>query len=300
MLDEHSIAQREKTLSESEPSRVTVVMAVKNGADTIRESVRSLQRQTLTQWTLRIVNDASVDETAEIAKSLCEADSRILLTNLAESVGSGAARNLALKASDTEFFAVLDCDDICLPVRLREQVDLLNSESELACMASQIAEFGTWGGPVVSRWHLDQASIRQRQLAYKMPIPHPSMAGRIEPILKVGGYDEACRRSQDYGLLLRLGPTRRIGSHPDVHVLYRTERPVTKAYAEASAQYGKLAYARAVLGESRISPNELSSKERLTTRLGLIRRNWAERRQQADVDLGLLRFLRDFNDEERL
>ena len=61
---------------------VSVVMAVHNGQEYLREAVESVLLQTYTDLELIIVNDASTDKTGEILERI--ADERVTVIHLAE------------------------------------------------------------------------------------------------------------------------------------------------------------------------------------------------------------------------
>jgi glycosyltransferase involved in cell wall biosynthesis len=223
--------------------QTTVVMATFNNSATIEGSVQSVIDQTTADWELIIVDDASTDETAGKTAALAESDERIRVIRLPQNSGSAVARNAALAAATGRFIAVLDADDLCMPARLEKQAKLLEADDDLVAVASQLAEFGDWGGPETAKWPVDSTAIEERQKSYRMPLPHPSTMFRADSIKKVGGYDETCRRAQDYALFLKLG-TAKMTCIPEVLVHYRTERPISLGYVRRNAKYAALALRR--------------------------------------------------------
>jgi glycosyltransferase involved in cell wall biosynthesis len=218
-------------------------MATFNNSSTIEGSVRSVINQTTEDWELIIVDDASTDNTARKTDALAESDERIRVIRLPQNSGSAVARNAALAKATGRFIAVLDADDLCMPTRLEKQANILEADSDLVAVASQLAEFGEWGGPEVAGWPVDSAVIEKRQKSYRMPLPHPSTMFRADAINKVGGYDETCRRAQDYALFLKLGRAK-MSCLPEVLVHYRTERPISLGYVRRNAKYADLALKR--------------------------------------------------------
>ena len=75
---------------------VSIVMPAWNRADLITRAVRSVQRQTLQEWELIVVDDGSTDSTCDVVRLLAMADKRIKLVE-APHGGVCAARNIGLK-----------------------------------------------------------------------------------------------------------------------------------------------------------------------------------------------------------
>jgi succinoglycan biosynthesis protein ExoO len=98
--------------------RVSVIMANYNGARHLAEAIASVQAQTLSDWELILVDDASTDDSLGVALALAERDPRIRLVGQSRNLGPAAARNRALDAARGAWIAVADSDDVMLPSRL--------------------------------------------------------------------------------------------------------------------------------------------------------------------------------------
>ena len=111
-------------------------MPAYNSENFIEESIKSVINQTYKNWELIIIDDGSVDRTAEIALFYVKMDSRILYF-YQNNGKQGKARNLGLKKSSGDFIAFLDSDDLWLFNKLEIQlkqihekrVDLVFSDS---------------------------------------------------------------------------------------------------------------------------------------------------------------------------
>ena len=90
--------------------KVSVITPAYKAARYIGQAIESVQAQTLTDWEMIIVDDASPDETAEVVKRYLD-DPRIKLIRSERNRGNGGARNLALEVAQGEWIAVLDADD---------------------------------------------------------------------------------------------------------------------------------------------------------------------------------------------
>jgi teichuronic acid biosynthesis glycosyltransferase TuaG len=105
---------------------VSVITPAFNAAEYIRETIRSVQAQTLPDWELIVADDLSTDDTSEIVSSSAARDARIRLLRVRNNGGPAAARNLALRHAGGRFVALLDSDDLWLPEKLESQLEFMH------------------------------------------------------------------------------------------------------------------------------------------------------------------------------
>ncbi|MFC2043379.1 glycosyltransferase family 2 protein, partial [Chloroflexota bacterium] len=101
---------------------VSVMMPAYNAEAYIAQAIESVLVQSYTQWELVIVNDGSMDSTADIAAQYD--DPRIRILHQANA-GEATARNTALQNIQGEFVAFLDSDDFYLSDHLELTVNFL-------------------------------------------------------------------------------------------------------------------------------------------------------------------------------
>jgi glycosyltransferase involved in cell wall biosynthesis len=103
---------------------VSVVTPVYNGADYLEECVESILAQTYSSWDYSIVDNASTDDTPEIASRYAARDSRIRHVRFDEFVDVTANYNRALDAAAAEsaFCKVVGADDWLFPECLERMV----------------------------------------------------------------------------------------------------------------------------------------------------------------------------------
>lgn len=97
--------------------KVSLITPAYNAAPYIRPCIESVQAQTLRDWEMLIVDDASTDGTAELVRAYLS-DPRIRFFQNDRNRGPGHTRNRALDAATGEWLAVLDADDWMAPERL--------------------------------------------------------------------------------------------------------------------------------------------------------------------------------------
>lgn len=116
--------------------KVSVLLPAYNASAFLARAVRSVQAQTMPDWELLIVDDASRDATARQAKALAAQDPRIRVFVLAQNGGAAAARNHALAAARGRYIAFLDADDEWLADKLAAQLDHLAATGAVFCYSA--------------------------------------------------------------------------------------------------------------------------------------------------------------------
>lgn len=90
---------------------VSVIMPAWNRSDVIAQAIRSVQRQSIREWELIVVDDGSTDATRDVVRLMAAADPRIKLV-AAEHRGVCAARNLGLELAAGQWVSFLDTDNL--------------------------------------------------------------------------------------------------------------------------------------------------------------------------------------------
>jgi glycosyltransferase involved in cell wall biosynthesis len=101
---------------------VSVVIPTRNRPDFLRAAVASILDQTLGDFEVLVVDDASTYETAEVLAALAADDARLRVLTLPVQSGCNAARNCAFDHVRGRYVALLDDDDLALPERLAKSV----------------------------------------------------------------------------------------------------------------------------------------------------------------------------------
>jgi glycosyltransferase involved in cell wall biosynthesis len=117
---------------------ITVIMPTFNCAAFIRESVESIQRQTLPPREIIIVDDGSTDDTRQVIQQID--DPRVQYV-AQENAGVSAARNRGLELASSEYITFLDADDRWRPTMLEKQAALLDHDQSLACAFTNFVRF---------------------------------------------------------------------------------------------------------------------------------------------------------------
>ena len=105
---------------------VSVVIATRNRRHLLAETIATVQEQTLGDWELIVVDDASTDDTILHLEGLD--DHRLTLLRQEVHGERSAARNVGLAAARGEFVMFLDDDDLLRPSALADLVRALRAQ----------------------------------------------------------------------------------------------------------------------------------------------------------------------------
>jgi glycosyltransferase involved in cell wall biosynthesis len=176
---------------------VSVVMPVFNAGEFLAEAVVSILGQTMKDFELLLIDDASTDETPRIAAGLRDERIRYLRNNTNR--GVAASLNRGLDEARGEFIARMDGDDISRPERLERQVSFLRSRPGLGICGSWIRCFGL-GRPFTYRYPTGEGCVAAT-LLFANPMAHGSVMMRASTIRRERlRYDETALAAQDFVL----------------------------------------------------------------------------------------------------
>jgi glycosyltransferase involved in cell wall biosynthesis len=188
--------------------RVSVVLPVFNGQDTLGRALASIRDQTLIEHETLVIANGCTDQSVAVAQDFASSDERVRLEQLPRA-GLVPALNHGLAIAQGEVIARLDADDAMMPARLEKQWEALQrnpSWSVVACGVRHEAQHEAAGEGM--RRHVEwlnglrtPAEIRQARFI-DAPVAHPSVAFRKQGIVGMGGYLDG-DFPEDYDLWLR-------------------------------------------------------------------------------------------------
>jgi len=195
---------------------VSVILAVRNEAEFIATTLRSLVDQSTQNFELEIlvIDGMSADGTPERAARIAEAYPRIkLLDNPGKT--APAAFNIGLQAAKGEYVCILGAHAFYPKEYISVCLSELLAHDAVGCSGKVItrpahntlqARLAAWtlGHRFASSTH----SVRTQTEGYVDTVPFPLMCKK--DLLKAGGYDESLVRNQDNDMNQRL---RKMGYH---------------------------------------------------------------------------------------
>lgn len=172
----------------------------------LRSSLASLFEQTLLPDQIILVLDGPVPAAQEEVIAEFTKDTRVrdfTVLRLPKNVGLAAAMNAGLPCCVNEWTMRMDSDDVCLPDRLRLQLEYAVSHPEIDVVSSWSEEFSL---DCISRTKV--SPIRHEHivaaLRWRNVLIHPTILIRTSVLKAVGGYSASFRFLEDYDLFVRL------------------------------------------------------------------------------------------------
>lgn len=123
-------------------SKVSVLMACYNASAFVGKSLDSLLAQTMGDFQVVCVDDASTDDTLAILRRYAAMDSRVRVLALDANEGQAHARNKALEMADGDYVCMLDSDDWLSADALGRAAEVLDRYPTTDCVLFQVEEVG--------------------------------------------------------------------------------------------------------------------------------------------------------------
>jgi glycosyltransferase involved in cell wall biosynthesis len=122
--------------------KVSVVIPTYNYGSYTAEAIRSVQRQTLQDLEIIVVDDGSTDDTQEVLRTFD--DPRLRVHRIPNS-GVAVARNVGFASATGKYIAPLDADDRWRPTMLEKCVSVLESEPGVVAVFTNFVRFDADG-----------------------------------------------------------------------------------------------------------------------------------------------------------
>lgn len=204
---------------------VSVLMPVFNAEKYLDEAIQSVLNQTYQNFEFLIINDGSSDKSASIIKAFAKQDARIKFFDQGNK-GLIATLNFGLSVASGEYIARFDSDDICLPERLKLQVNFLNENKQISAVGTGVSLIDDQGceigsGPFSKMKYTHQEIDRSHLKGYGGNIIHPSAMYRKNIALDLEGYSHHYPCAEDFDFWLRFAEVGKLANLPQVLLLYR-------------------------------------------------------------------------------
>lgn len=208
--------------------KIDVVIPAYNASAFINRTLESVAQQTLAPATVIVVDDGSVDETAEFVRRFSDAHpaQKIVLVSQTNK-GISGARNTGLKVATSEFVALLDADDLWEPEKLERQAALFMREGaeKLGLVYCDYRLIDENGNAVQARSHVGpclRGSIRQELRKGNLISGSASAVLIRRRVLQdVGLFDETLVCCEDWDLWLRISKSWEVDFVPQTLVCIR-------------------------------------------------------------------------------
>lgn len=185
---------------------ISVIMGIYNCSSTLENALNSLLEQTFQNFEVIMCDDASKDDTLQVAMSFVSRyPKKFVLLKNNENLGLNKTLNKCLKIAKGKYIARMDGDDISLPARFEKEYNFLEDHPEYAIVSTSMKMFdenGVWG-----QTHTNIVTPTIKDFVRHAPFHcHAPCMIRRTAMLEVGGYTEDQRllRYEDCNLWYKL------------------------------------------------------------------------------------------------
>ncbi len=194
---------------------VSVVLPTFNRSQTIKKAIVSVLRQSLDDFELIVVDDASTDDTENLVAGI--SDPRIRYHRLRTNAGAGGARNAGIDMARADYIAFQDSDDVWRPEKLKVQLTVLQDTHARygACASAYLRHVDDRQYVVApqSPKKLEQDFLGQ--IAFNNFISTQTLMARKKNLADIGAFDTELPQLEDWDLCLRLAQKTQIAWLPD-------------------------------------------------------------------------------------
>jgi len=188
-------------------SLVSVVIPTQNRAELLKRAVKSVIKQTYTEWEIIIIDDASADNTRQTAEEYIKSGFRYF--HFTDKKGGAAARNKGIKEAKGEYIAFLDDDDEWLPEKLEKQMEAFNKYPEVAlCYTGRHVDKGEKTFPGFLRKYSFKKPAYEDHFRAIMSDNFIGITSTViikrDVLVALDGFDENLPGYQDYELFIRV------------------------------------------------------------------------------------------------
>ena len=179
--------------------KISIIIGVHNGELYLKDTVKSILKQTYTNFELIIVVNCSSDSTKEILDEFNDERIKIYETNICQ---LSFNLNYGLLKAKGEYIARIDADDIAIANRLEKQLKVLKT-GNYDVVGSNIELINEDDVLIGEKKYPEFNKEIRKNIFFASPLAHPSVMYKRSVILEVAGYMNG-RVSEDYDLWLRL------------------------------------------------------------------------------------------------
>lgn len=201
-------------------SKVSVIVPVYNGAETISKTLESVLAQTYKDIEIIVVNDGSTDDTLSVISAFEKDRVRVFSQ---KNSGAPAARNYGLAQAKGDYISFIDADDLWSKDKVESQVAVLDhSDPKVGVVYSWTALIDS--KDTVFSYLPKKACIGdvyKRILTTNFLISGSNAMIRKVCIDQVGGMDTSLKYTDDWDFFIRLASVCHFSVVPKYQIYYR-------------------------------------------------------------------------------
>lgn len=203
---------------------VSIVLPTYNSSEKLlNKSIESALKQTLAEWELIIVDDASTNDTPRILDAWAKKDRRILVVhkekNEFRELGISGSLNRGIDLARGKYIARLDQDDYWIdPQKLEKQAAFLDSHPDHAIVGGGVIVVDGDGNERFRYFKKEtDAEIRKTAL-FANPFSHTTVMFRKDAAVAAGKYQG--KHIEDWDLWLRMGQRGKLYNFQEYFMAY--------------------------------------------------------------------------------
>jgi glycosyltransferase involved in cell wall biosynthesis len=198
---------------------VAVVIPCHNYGRYLAEAIASALGQTVPPREIIVVDDASTDDSADVAARF-----PVRYLRHERPRGAAAARNTGWRAASAPLVAFLDADDAWLPAKLQRQLDALAQRPRAGLVYCDLERVDGSTGRTIDRWsrHMppQQGWVWHQELKRNFVQTSAVLVPR-SILAEAGGFDESFAAWEDIDLWVRIARRHPFAYVPEPLVRYR-------------------------------------------------------------------------------
>ena len=168
---------------------IDVLITTYNAAATLPAALASIQRQTVRDIGIVVVDDGSTDGSGEFLAEAASRDPRVRVITIPNG-GIVDAANIGLSHTDAAYVARFDADDVAFEDRLARQLDFLRANPRHVAVGANVWHIDGEGNRTGTRSHFrgDVAPNAHWVPSREPYLLHSFVMVRRDALLQVGGY----------------------------------------------------------------------------------------------------------------
>jgi glycosyltransferase involved in cell wall biosynthesis len=247
---------------------ISVVVALYNKEEHVRESIASALAQSFTRFELIVVDDGSTDRSAAVVESMSSSNLRLISQT---NSGVSAARNRGMRDAAADWVAFLDADDLWLQDHLAQLWQTHEAFPQAALIANQYttiaAKPGSDGRNVRRRMtsnFIDEAARGEAWVFTSAAMVRKDVA------VGIGGFAEGESRGEDIDLWVRMALQQPVALSSYVGTVYhQVKNSLTATITVLEPDVAMRRIARRLADDSDLTPEVGVAMRELANRLAL-------------------------------
>jgi len=241
-----------------EPQLVSIVIPCYGGAKYLPFAIESCLRQTYKELEIIVVDDASPDDCAEIARRYVAYDSRVRVIERQENGGVSKAFNTGFEAARGDYFTRLAQDDVFREDAIERMVSFLASSPNLAFIYCDLQVIDAQGAIV----GYQRVPTSENALRFRNDIGLCVMWRRLV-WETLGGFSSEFDTAEDFEYWLHVADQFNIGRCPDCAPMY------VRTHSEAGTNRYFQRQEEATVRVLRLAAKQFNRRRRLQLHKGL-------------------------------